>query len=1321
MSSSGGRVRRWILPAAALVGLGLVGSARAQTIINEQEPNNSPSTATIMPVTTATLVGTSDLLGDVDYWKTDLVAGNIIRIRVNGLTGDFTGRVELLSATLPTECDGGFNNDSLCTTNLDCQVQCLAGTCLGGPDDGAACTGTGAGSCVADDGVCDFAPVRGPIFQCEIDNALACDPAALACDAGFRQDAACTSDLDCIEQPTCEVEVPFCQVALDRCVGGIDALEMCVTDADCRATFCDTNNGSKCVGGLDNSLGCAVDADCRPFNVCQGGLNAGQKCTVDSECVPDSGTCSIFAGLAECADPTSGCSTSAEVRRPSVGTLPAPTLQTSFDASTPPGPGFIRFTNRNLDPTNPARPPYSLDVKQGRPEVEPNDDFAQAQTLGTDFPVLALQPSQTPDADFYTFDITEPVTAAISLDYPLADPLVLGFELLDVDGNVLASAVRTNISGSGAAKNPAVAAFLDTPGTYFVKVTKAALSVTAFVQDYSLFLKLFTGAFESEPNQSFNEAIPLDVTPGDVDGTAISGDLQVAQDVDLYKVRVPAGMTLIADLDAIDPVRVLDGVVSAFIQEDLGVSFASSDDSSFAPAGASFGLVNLDGYIRVVPPRGGDIVVGVADLFNRGGPIGFGYRIRLKVVDSLPQESEPNNTLGMATPLTSGVTVRGTIGAVGDVDLFTVSASAGESLLVNLNAFGIGSFLDARVIVRDPSQNVLTDQSTSAFSLDPFVLLRSLPSDGDYSIEVRLRPGTSGKGVSFYYELLATAEASLDQVVSNPDIDVSSRVDGFDLATLGRSFGTNAGDAAFVPEADLLPDSAIDGQDLAVLGNFFGSSLPASTPTSSLVADTVGDATGFFGPTSHPVDLIGIGTNVTATDLVLSAIFADVVDDASEVIVSIDADSSSLTGSLGTPDAYVVQNNLGSEIEMFMDRTGAHVFSVPDSRTDIFPAFQADVGDTLTEPFVRAPLAATLVATLPVTAAGNVVTTQVPLGLVGGGAAIDLAALAVAAADIEPTDRLPNVGKISFVPPFSVTAVSARQVLCSGLRTCSDDPAAVCTSSADCTAGATCTTVAPLCAEANVCSTDPLLACDPGDPAGSCGDPAAVCLAGDLCPVASVPCVDVDAPSSFVCSNQPATTCDPASFDPFLSCGDFTGKATCNNIALPSTRIVYMRTPAVAPIFTDFERGFEPVVMPGIGTIRGDTGNVDNNDSLDRIFPPGVKPPTVGKPRGKWFSRDILMNFGARSSIFDPHTADLPPPDIDMYYFVAAEGDHAVVDVTTADAGATFDSMIELFSTPLRLTVLDPSTPDSQVGFPESELALLASVDDKGPGDLDPR
>jgi hypothetical protein len=278
------------------------------------------------------------------------------------------------------------------------------------------------------------------------------------------------------------------------------------------------------------------------------------------------------------------------------------------------------------------------------------------------------------------------------------------------------------------------------------------------------------------------------------------------------------------------------------------------------------------------------------------------------------------------------------------------------------------------------------------------------------------------------------------------------------------------------------------------------------------------------------------------------------------------------------------------------------------------------------------------------TSSGSQINFEVDISNLGGTAQANAAALALSIGDVEPTDRLPNRGKVSLQLPPLLDAIMVSQ------RVCDDDRRLLC------------------------------------DVDGDCG----------------TTCVDLDSLPPDSIGGAPI---------PFGS------------------RMVYLRTQAGGPIYTDVERSFLPLSDADTGKL-GSRG--PNNDLLGRVFPFGVHPiGGVSDPFVEWFTRDMLYNFGFRDAGFDPHVipGGQPPPDVDLYYFVGGEGDRAIVDVVTADQGATFNSMLELFRIPLSLSALDPTSPASTLPVAEDDLTLIATNDDKpffDPNDplatnLDPR
>ena len=106
---------------------------------SEREPNNSPQTANVLGLTSTTLQAAIDKAGDVDFFQTVLTEGNVVRVQLGGVTGEFDARIRILSSDLPQACDGGANDGMSCSDTLDCPAECINSTCVGGPKDGDPC------------------------------------------------------------------------------------------------------------------------------------------------------------------------------------------------------------------------------------------------------------------------------------------------------------------------------------------------------------------------------------------------------------------------------------------------------------------------------------------------------------------------------------------------------------------------------------------------------------------------------------------------------------------------------------------------------------------------------------------------------------------------------------------------------------------------------------------------------------------------------------------------------------------------------------------------------------------------------------------------------------------------------------------------------------------------------------------------------------------------------------------------------------------------------------------------------------------------------
>jgi hypothetical protein len=119
----------------------------------------------------------------------------------------------------------------------------------------------------------------------------------------------------------------------------------------------------------------------------------------------------------------------------------------------------------------------------------------------------------------------------------------------------------------------------------------------------------------------------------------------------------------------------------------------------------------------------------------------------------LRKESEPNDAGNSAGPIVVPVTVGGSIGSVGDVDLFSIRAETGRTIRADVLARGFragaqpGSDLTAvlEILDTDGSTVLASDQSLGTFD-DPAVSF-TVSQTGKYFVSVRdVDPGAGGSG-----------------------------------------------------------------------------------------------------------------------------------------------------------------------------------------------------------------------------------------------------------------------------------------------------------------------------------------------------------------------------------------------------------------------------------------------------------------------------------------------------------------------------------------------------------------------------------------------
>ena len=117
--------------------------------------------------------------------------------------------------------------------------------------------------------------------------------------------------------------------------------------------------------------------------------------------------------------------------------------------------------------------------------------------------------------------------------------------------------------------------------------------------------------------------------------------------------------------------------------------------------------------------------------------------------------NEPNNIPDQATLINTGSSVDGAIQPKGDFDYFQFTASAGDRIVIDIDARSIGSSLDSYLYLLDSDGiSVLTqnDDEIYAVNTDSFIEF-SVPRDGTYFIKLRAWNNPRAGGSQYYYTL----------------------------------------------------------------------------------------------------------------------------------------------------------------------------------------------------------------------------------------------------------------------------------------------------------------------------------------------------------------------------------------------------------------------------------------------------------------------------------------------------------------------------------------------------------------------------------------
>ncbi len=132
---------------------------------------------------------------------------------------------------------------------------------------------------------------------------------------------------------------------------------------------------------------------------------------------------------------------------------------------------------------------------------------------------------------------------------------------------------------------------------------------------------------------------------------------------------------------------------------------------------------------------------------------------------------EPNDTAGQASPISYGQTLTDPgICPAGDVDYYTFSGGAGDTIVADIDASTIGSSLDSYLTLYGPDGVSVLDQNDDYEDLDSQITY-SLPADGTYYLMVREynHPNDGGIGYFYHISLHRNLHANWTSSAPNPD------------------------------------------------------------------------------------------------------------------------------------------------------------------------------------------------------------------------------------------------------------------------------------------------------------------------------------------------------------------------------------------------------------------------------------------------------------------------------------------------------------------------------------------------------------------------
>jgi hypothetical protein len=269
------------------------------------------------------------------------------------------------------------------------------------------------------------------------------------------------------------------------------------------------------------------------------------------------------------------------------------------------------------------------------------------------------------------------------------------------------------------------------------------------------------------------------------------------------------------------------------------------------PSGIAAGDFNDDGDMDVVVATFGDGAGGALQLFQGDGAMGFTHVGELLTPDPLYPSDSISNEIVLVGNLDGDTNNPPDIVAVGLApdDFITVHLNDGAANFTFSDAVNspflmpsmdfAPDYAPRNSLLEDLNADDLPDLAVLGFNSNNVAVLLG-EGDGTFEFDTAR---AQAFGTTNAPRALATGDFNGDNIldmlaasqfdsfailesgfVKRSDINGTGRVDGFDLAQLGRLFGVSEGDPDYEFYLDINMDGTIDGSDLTYLAEAFGRS-----------------------------------------------------------------------------------------------------------------------------------------------------------------------------------------------------------------------------------------------------------------------------------------------------------------------------------------------------------------------------------------------------------------------------------------------------------------------------------------------------------------